>query len=173
MVQERTRAMGIERRDFRFSRREVREATSYSYEQLRVHLGRLVELEYLLVHRGGRGQSFFYELLYDGGGASGAPRVFGLIELADTAASTTPTLGGSEGGFGGSLGAQTGAKPEGLLGEQTAAEQQQNSLNRDREAAGDENARCGSAASAERGGEVVALPKRTRGAPERRAAEAR
>ncbi|MES1176707.1 MAG: CHC2 zinc finger domain-containing protein [Myxococcales bacterium] len=173
MVQERTRAMGIERRDFRFSRREVREATSYSYEQLRVHLGRLVELEYLLVHRGGRGQSFFYELLYDGGGANGAPRVFGLIELGDAAASTTPTLGGSEGGFGGSLGAQTGAKPEGLLGEQTHAEQHQSVLNRDREAAEDENARRGSAASAERGGEVVALPKRTRGAPERRAAEAR
>jgi hypothetical protein len=173
MVQERTRAMGIERRDFRFSRREVREATSYSYEQLRVHLGRLVELEYLLVHRGGRGQSFFYELLYDGGGASGAPRVFGLIELGDDAAATTPTLGGAGGGFGGSLVAQTGGKPEGLLGEQTAAEQHQNSLNCDHEATGDENARRGSAAGAERGGEVVALPKRTRGAPERRAAEAR
>ena len=67
----------------RLSRRDVREATSYSYEQLRVHLGRLVELEYLLVHRGGRGQISFYELLYDGGGTSGAPRVFGLIELGD------------------------------------------------------------------------------------------
>jgi len=172
MVQERTRAMGIERRDFRFSRREVREATSYSYEQLRVHLGRLVELEYLLVHRGGRGQSFFYELLYDGGGASGAPRVFGLIELGDDAG-TTPNLGGREGGFGGSLGAQTGGKPEGLLDEQTATEQHQNGLNSDREATEDEKARRGSAASAERGGEVVALPKRTRGVPERRAAEAR
>jgi hypothetical protein len=165
MVQERTRAMGIERRDFRFSRREVREATSYSYEQLRVHLGRLVELEYLLVHRGGRGQRFFYELLYDGGGASGAPRVFGLIELGDDAAGTTPTLGGEGTGFGGPLGAQTGAKPGGLLGEQTATEQHQNGSNRDREGADDENARRGSA-EAERGGEVVALPqKRTRSAP--------
>jgi hypothetical protein len=60
-----------------------------------------------------------------------------------------------------------------LLDEQTAAEQQQNGLNCDREVVEDENARRGSAASAERGGEVVALPKRTRGAPERRAAEAR
>lgn len=173
MVQERTRAMGVERRDFRFSRREVREATGYSYEQLRVHLGRLVELEYLLVHRGGRGQSFFYELLYDGGGASGAPRVFGLIELGDDAG-TTPTLGGEEPGFGGSLGAQTGAKPEGLLGEQTATEQHKNSSHCDREATEDETVHHGSAANAERGGEVVALPtKRTRSAPERRAAEAR
>ncbi len=174
MVQERTGALGVERRDFRFSRREVREATGYSYEQLRVHLGRLVELEYLLVHRGGRGQSFFYELLYDGGGNSGAPRVFGLIDVGDEAASTIPTLGGDEGGFGGSLVAQTGAKPGGLLGEQTGAEQRQNSSISDRDVSGDENARRGSAASAERGGEVVALPrKRTRGVPERRAAEAR
>ena len=33
---------------------------------------RLVELEYLLVHRGGRGQSFVYELLYGGEGQDGA-----------------------------------------------------------------------------------------------------
>ncbi|MEO6602104.1 MAG: CHC2 zinc finger domain-containing protein [Polyangiaceae bacterium] len=174
MVRERTAVVGVERRDFRFSRREVREATGYSYEQLRVHLGRLVELEYLLVHRGGRGQSFFYELLYDGGGASGAPRVFGLIEVGADAAATTPTLGGDEGGFGEPLGAQTGAKPGGLLGEQRAAEQHQNSSIHDRDASGDENTRPGSAANAERGGEVVALPrKRTRSAPERRAAEGR
>jgi len=174
MVQERTQAMGVERRDFRFSRREVREAISYSYEQLRVHLGRLVELEYLLVHRGGRGQSFFYELLYDGGGASGAPRVFGLIELGDAAAVTTPTLGGDQGEFGGSLGAQTGAKLGGLLGEQSATEQHQNGSIGDRESTRDENAHHGSATSAERGGEVVALPsKRLRSTPERRAAEAR
>lgn len=173
MVQERTVAMGIERRDFRFSRREVREATGYSYEQLRVHLGRLVELEYLLVHRGGRGQSFFYELLYDGGGASGGPRVFGLIELGNDAAVTTPTLGGDEGGFGGTSGGQTGAKPGGLLSEQGAAKPHQSGSISNREVSGDEDAHRGEA-SAERGGEVVALPrKRPRSAPERRAAEAR
>jgi DNA primase len=158
MVGQKTQATGIERRDFRFSRREVREATGYSYEQLRVHLGRLVELEYLLVHRGGRGQSFFYELLYDGGGENGAPRVCGLIELCDDAG-TTPTLGGEGPGFGGSLGAQTGAKPEGLLGEQTGAEQHQNSSNHDREATSDENAPRGSV-EAERGGEIVTLPRK-------------
>jgi len=173
MVSERTAAMGVERRDFRFSRREVREATGYSYEQLRVHLGRLVELEYLLVHRGGRGQSFFYELLYDGGGASGAPRVFGLIEVGDAAAGTTVTLGGNDGGFGVPLGAQTGAKPGGLLGEQSATRQHENSSIHDRKAHSDETAHLGSG-EAERVGEVVALPrKRARSAPERRAAEAR
>ena len=56
---------GLARADVRFTRREVREASGWegADTQLKVHLGRLVELEYLLVHRGGRGQSFVYELL--------------------------------------------------------------------------------------------------------------
>jgi DNA primase len=58
---------GLKRSDYRFSRRQVREHTRWGDTQLKIHLGRLVELEYLLVHRGGRGQSFEYELLYDGG----------------------------------------------------------------------------------------------------------
>ena len=48
--------------------------------QLRVHLARLVELEYVLVHRGGRGQSFVYELLYEGQGQDGRPFVIGLAD---------------------------------------------------------------------------------------------
>ena len=48
---------------------------------MRVHLERLVELEYVLVHRGGRGQSFEYELLYDGRGEDGAPFLAGLIDV--------------------------------------------------------------------------------------------
>ena len=39
------------------------------------------ELEYLLLHRGGRGQSFVYELLYDGNGKDGKPFLCGLIEV--------------------------------------------------------------------------------------------
>jgi hypothetical protein len=46
--------------------------TGWGNTQLKVHLGRLEELEYLLVHRGGRGQSFVYELLGDGGGENGS-----------------------------------------------------------------------------------------------------
>ena len=41
--------------------------------QLKLDLHRLEELEYLLLHRGGRGQSFVYELLYDGDGKGGKP----------------------------------------------------------------------------------------------------
>src|SRR5208337_4414257 len=54
----------IERTDFRFSRRDVRQYTGWGDTQLAVHLRRLEELEYLLVHRGGRGRSLVYELAY-------------------------------------------------------------------------------------------------------------
>ena len=72
----------MERSHFRFTRREVRESTGWTYDQVRIHLARLVALEYVLVHQGGRGQSFVYELLYEGGGEEGAPVLPGLIDVA-------------------------------------------------------------------------------------------
>ncbi len=71
----------MERCDFRFSRRDVRAATGWGDTQLKLHLHRLEELEYLLVHRGGRGQSFVYELLFDRQGADGRPWLPGLIDV--------------------------------------------------------------------------------------------
>lgn len=91
MVAERVRIDAIPRSDVRFSRREVREATAWGDTQLRVHLERLVAMEYLLVHRGSRGQSFVYELVYDGDG-SAVPYLSGLIDVA-----TMATSRGSEG----------------------------------------------------------------------------
>jgi DNA primase len=55
----------MERGDYRFSRREVRRHTGWSDAQVKRHLHKLEELEYLIVHRGGRGQSFVYELFFD------------------------------------------------------------------------------------------------------------
>jgi hypothetical protein len=69
------------RRDFRFTRRDVRQATSWGNTQLKLHLARLEEMEYLLVHRGERGQSYVYELLYEGQGADGKPFLMGLIDV--------------------------------------------------------------------------------------------
>ena len=57
-----------ERSDFRFTRREVRQHTGWSATQARIHMDRLQEMEYLLVHRGERGQSFVYELLFGSAG---------------------------------------------------------------------------------------------------------
>ena len=69
-VNEQCQAQSIQQSHFRFSRRQVREITGWSDNQLKVHCFRLQEMEYLLVHRGGRGASFEYELLYDGDGES-------------------------------------------------------------------------------------------------------
>jgi hypothetical protein len=90
-------AQQLPRAQYRFSRREVREYTGLSDTQLRVHLERLVSLEYLLVHRGMRGQSFVYELLFDGPAASEAPHLSGLIDVATIASSrgSVPYLAGS------------------------------------------------------------------------------
>jgi DNA primase len=81
MVEEACRAQQVPRAAHRFSRRRVREVTKWGDTQLKVHLARLTELEYLLVHRGGRGQSFEYELLYDGVAEETGPHVSGLIDV--------------------------------------------------------------------------------------------
>jgi len=69
------------RSDYRFSRRDVREATGWGDTQLKIHLHRLEEMEYLLAHRGGRGQSFVYELVFARLADSGKPTLPGLIEI--------------------------------------------------------------------------------------------
>ena len=71
----------IGRAQHRFSRRWVRELTHWGDTQLKIHLARLVELEYVLVHRGGRGQSFEYELVFDGKADAQARHASGLIDV--------------------------------------------------------------------------------------------
>jgi DNA primase len=98
-VSERCGELGIERGDYRFSRREAREHTRWGDTQLRTHLDRLVDLELLLVHRGGRGQSFVYELAYDGQGKDGRPFLIGLL---DPASLYNSEFAGGNGEFAGS-----------------------------------------------------------------------
>jgi len=69
------------RSDYRFSRRDVREATGWGDTQLKTHLHRLEELEYLLIHRGGRGQSIVYELVFTRPKDGGKPVLGGLIDV--------------------------------------------------------------------------------------------
>lgn len=66
MVQGQMTASGVKRSEVRFARRDVREYSGFGHTQLKLHLHRLEEMEYLLIHRGGRGTSFLYELLYQG-----------------------------------------------------------------------------------------------------------
>ena len=68
------------RTDYRFTRRQVRAWAGWTDFVVRTHLQKLVDLEYVLVHRGGRGQSFVYELLYGGEGNDGKPFALGLID---------------------------------------------------------------------------------------------
>lgn len=79
----------VRRADVRFTRSDVRRVSSLSDTQCCIHVERLVALEYVLVHRGTRGQSFEYELLYDGAGGGGAPFVAGLIEVDALRSMTT------------------------------------------------------------------------------------
>jgi DNA primase catalytic core len=73
--------MKMERADYRFSRRDVRAWTGWGDTQLKIHLHRLEELEYLLIHRGGRGQSFVYELMFARPSDGGRPMLGGLIDM--------------------------------------------------------------------------------------------
>ena len=59
------RARRCHRSDLRFLTREAREATGAGVTQTKVHLRRLVHLEYVLVHRAPRGQGVAYELVYE------------------------------------------------------------------------------------------------------------
>jgi DNA primase catalytic core len=81
MVTAECERLKMERSDYRFSRRDVREATGWGDTQLKLHLHRLEELEYLLIHRGGRGQSIVYELVFTRPANGGKPVLGGLIDV--------------------------------------------------------------------------------------------
>lgn len=81
MVKADCERQGLDRSDYRFSRRDVRDFTGWGNTQLKVHLKRLEDLEYLLVHRGGRGQSFVYELLNGLPTENGPKFLAGLIDV--------------------------------------------------------------------------------------------
>ena len=95
----------IRRADYRFARRTLREAIAWGDTQLRLHLERLVELEYLIPRRDGAGGKFTYELAYELAGDQRA-QVAGLIDLATleaamadakAAPTVTPTVAKSRG----------------------------------------------------------------------------
>ena len=66
--------------DCLFTRRQVRDFTGWSNTQLKVHLDRLDDLEYILPHRGMRGIAYRYELIFDGDTETEKPQLIGLID---------------------------------------------------------------------------------------------
>jgi DNA primase catalytic core len=112
----------MERQDYRFSRRDVRQATGWGDTQLRAHLRRLEELEYLLVHRGGRGQSFVYELVFERQGDSDKPVLTGLIDIEKLKTHRYDAKNaGSASHFAGSTRGQNGGIAGGARGETSLA----------------------------------------------------
>ncbi len=81
MVTARAAATGVDHGDIRFTRRMLREHVGWGQTQLRVHLGRLVEMEYVLAHRAGSAATL-YELAWSGEGQDGSSFVVGLADLA-------------------------------------------------------------------------------------------
>jgi DNA primase catalytic core len=77
MVTSECERLQIERLDYRFTRATVRQHTGWGDSQLKKHLSRLEDLEYLALHRGAPGQSFVYALNFEMD-ASGRPVLPGL-----------------------------------------------------------------------------------------------
>ena len=80
-VRERAKAAGHSASDVRFTQRQLREGLQRSDRSLRNHLARLVELEYVMVYRTGRGNQREYQLLAGEGDLAG--RRASLLGLAD------------------------------------------------------------------------------------------
>jgi len=97
----------VEQSAFLFSRRQLLDATGWRLTQLRIHLARLVEAEYLLVHRGARGLAFVYELLWQGEGLNGHQFVLGLLDSTTISnlAGSGSKVAGSKRGDGGRVAA--------------------------------------------------------------------
>ena len=118
MVTAKCKELEMDRVDYRFTRREVRERLGFGLTQTRIHLDRLVELEYVLIHHGGRGQEFVYELMYQGQGEDGDPFLIGLLDtntLKDD--STTQTWRGSDRDLAGTCRGHDGPKTGGCRSE--------------------------------------------------------
>lgn len=79
-VREQSSTQGLDRSAVRFTRRTVRGVLGLSDTQLRVHLDRLVTLEYVRAHSGQNGSLFTYSLAFDGAAESDAPQLMGLSD---------------------------------------------------------------------------------------------
>jgi len=72
---------GIEQKHYRFTRRNVRESTGWGNTQVKVHLARLEDMEYVIPHGGSRGKLISYELQYRGEGEDAKTFLMGLIDV--------------------------------------------------------------------------------------------
>jgi len=100
LVRGRMQARRIEQRLAFFNRRELCAVTGWSYSQIKRHLDRLQEMEYLAARFGRMGEMLRYELLIGADESEGAVHI-GLLDVRHLreSQSTTETLTGLEGGL--------------------------------------------------------------------------
>ncbi|WP_437215958.1 CHC2 zinc finger domain-containing protein [Pectobacterium sp. LFLA-215] len=72
---------GQPKAEYHFTRKQLRDAVQWGDTQLKIHLARLVELEYLMLHK--RGLTFCYELLFDGDAQADNAHLCGLIDVPE------------------------------------------------------------------------------------------
>jgi DNA primase len=142
MVAEHCQQQRLEQSDYRFSRKAVREYSGMGNTQLKIHCQRLEEMEYLLVHRGGRGQSFVYELLYDKSDDNEHKHLVGLIDAKKlNQHQYDKKKSGQNGEWSGSSRGQVGPKSGGSRGAENTKNPDKNSLKRTNTEKAAENAR--------------------------------
>jgi DNA primase catalytic core len=102
LVAKECEAQKLEQKEYRFTRRFIRERLGWGQTQVKLHVDRLLEMEYIIPHRGG-GRRVEYELLYDGRGREGQPTMCGLIDVAKLTSTTDQSSGSNAASSGQSL----------------------------------------------------------------------
>jgi len=93
LVKSISESKGIDADQVTFTRRDVRAFTGWSNTQLRLHLDRLEDFEYVVALRGMKGSSYEYQLAFDGDAASAKPQLMGLIDLEKLSERNPATAG--------------------------------------------------------------------------------
>jgi hypothetical protein len=81
MVETRCKELKIEPKDYRFTRKDIRDWSRWSDFQIKCHIRQLEDLEYIYSVTGKKGKEYVYELLYPGGGEDGRPFLMGLTTV--------------------------------------------------------------------------------------------
>jgi len=92
LVRKECETQKLQQNEYLFTRRFLREQLGWGQTQVKLHIDRLIEMEYVLPHRGS-GRRVQYELLYDGRGREGQPTMCGLIDVAKLTTTNGPSSG--------------------------------------------------------------------------------
>lgn len=89
-VQETAQKQAVKPEELHFTRRDIRASLGWGDTQLKIHLSRLLEMEYLVLYR--RGLTYEYTLLWDGGSGDES-HLCGLLDVAVAETSATVNEG--------------------------------------------------------------------------------